>query len=127
MAILLSYEARPFTANASRSAHWTVTSRLTSQWRGAWCIIGRADVPLPPGPCRIIATPYLPNRRHTQDVAACFPAVKAALDGLVDGGLWPDDSAEWVTELTFRPAVYGEGERLQLELIPASAPVFQTR
>lgn len=36
-----------------------------------------------------------------QDVAACNPSVKAAIDGIVDAGVLPDDSSEYVRSITF--------------------------
>jgi hypothetical protein len=38
-----------------------------------------------------------------QDVGACNPAVKAAIDGLVDAGILPDDSPEYVKSLVYLP------------------------
>jgi hypothetical protein len=40
---------------------------------------------------------------RSQDVGACNPAVKAAIDGLVDAGILPDDSPEFVRSLVFLP------------------------
>ena len=67
------------------------------------------------GPCRIIVTPYL-QRRPTQDVGACAPAAKAAIDGLVDAGLWPDDTPTHVVEIVYRTPVIGEGNALQIDV-----------
>jgi hypothetical protein len=36
-----------------------------------------------------------------QDTAACFPAAKAAIDGLVDSGLITDDTPDIVKTITF--------------------------
>lgn len=36
-----------------------------------------------------------PGRRR--DPHNYMPTVKAIIDGLVDAGVWPDDTAEWVT------------------------------
>lgn len=68
-------------------------------------------------PCRIVVTPYL-ARGPRQDIGACFPAAKAAIDGLVDAGCWPDDTPDWVTRLEFRPPVMGQGDGLELRLEP---------
>ena len=40
---------------------------------------------------------------RSQDVGACNPAVKAAIDGLVDAGVLPDDSPEFVKSLVYLP------------------------
>jgi len=39
-----------------------------------------------------------------QDVGACNPSVKAAIDGLVDAGVLPDDSSMFVRSITYLPA-----------------------
>lgn len=51
---------------------------------------------------KIIACPWLKGRR-SQDVAACLPSVKAAIDGLVDAGVLDDDTPEHVRSLSFLP------------------------
>ena len=38
-----------------------------------------------------------------QDVGACNPAVKAAIDGIVDAGVLPDDSSRYMKSLIFLP------------------------
>jgi hypothetical protein len=38
-----------------------------------------------------------------QDVGACNPAVKAAIDGIVDAGVLPDDSSKFLRSLIFLP------------------------
>ena len=65
----------------------------------------------------VYATPLAKDRRWRQDVGACFPAVKAAIDGLVDAGVLPDDNPQFVRALTFYPAEIGDmdGLRLQIE------------
>jgi hypothetical protein len=51
-----------------------------------------------------------------QDVAACVPAVKAAIDGLVDAGVFLDDSPAHVTAVVFKQPERGEPAlRLEIE------------
>lgn len=120
--ITLRYDERPWTANAARSAsHWSVVARKTAKWRSAWRAIGVAHHVLDLGPTIVTATPYLRDGRGAQDVAACFPAVKAALDGLTDAGAWDDDDPSNVVELRFRPPVRGQGDGLELTLEPVDA------
>lgn len=52
---------------------------------------------------RIEATPLHKDGRSPQDIGACAPHVKAAIDGLVDAGLIPDDNPKHLTLLTFDP------------------------
>jgi crossover junction endodeoxyribonuclease RusA len=126
--ITLRFEQRPWTANWARGkGHWVEVARRTAEWRTAWCALGHAHVGRQLRASRVVVTPYLPNRRGQQDTGGCFPAAKAAIDGLVDAGVWPDDTAEWVTELTFRPPVYGMGEALEIEIVPALSATLLTR
>jgi len=45
--------------------------------------------------------------RRSQDIGANFPAVKAAIDGLVDAHVIPDDTPEFLVSLTFLAPVFG--------------------
>jgi hypothetical protein len=62
----------------------------------------------------ITVTPYLPSRRGMQDVAGCYPAAKAAVDGLVDAGVLAGDGPDVVRRITFEAPVIGEGAALVL-------------
>lgn len=41
---------------------------------------------------------YAPDRRR-RDADSLGPFIKAALDGLVKAGVWPDDHSDWVVEV----------------------------
>jgi hypothetical protein len=47
-----------------------------------------------------------------QDTAACNPAVKAAIDGLVDGGLMKDDTPEHLVGVLFLAPVRAKYDRI---------------
>lgn len=65
---------------------------------------------------KITACPWLKGRR-SQDVAACLPSVKAAIDGLVDAGVLVDDTPAHVLSLEFLPPALGaEVDELVLTL-----------
>lgn len=83
-------------------------SRTTIEWRNFYRDQALAlDIPHLME-IHVTATPLHKNRRSPQDVGACFPATKAAIDGLVDAFVVPDDSPEHLTSLTFRaPLVCG--------------------
>jgi hypothetical protein len=55
----------------------------------------------------VIVQPFQAKGR-LQDTAACNPSVKAAIDGLVDASVVPDDTGEFVRQITFLPCVRGE-------------------
>lgn len=63
-------------------------------------------------------------------MGACAPAAKAAIDGIRDAGVWPDDDALYVVELVFSAPVYGEGDALEIRIEPivlAEPGVYLTR
>lgn len=110
---------RPYTTNwALRASRWE-----QRQERGWWRLEGRQRFigegkPATP-PVRVVATPLHRTLGSPQDVGACAPAVKAFLDGLVWGGLLPDDGPEFVAELVFLPPVRGyRDDGLRVEVRP---------
>lgn len=116
---MLRLDERPWTSNWARSTrHWSEVAKRTAAWRHAFEVLARTQIGHPLGPCEVVVTPYLADRRGRQDVGGCFPSAKAALDGCVDGGLWPDDTPDWVVALIFRAPIFGQGDGLELELRP---------
>ena len=64
-------------------------------------------------------------RHPVADTGACFPAVKAAIDGLVDAGVLPGDTGQFVPSITFlAPVRVGKDqvETLTLVLEPDDRP-----
>lgn len=51
-----------------------------------------------------------------------MPAAKAAIDGIVDAGVLPDDTPAHVLSLTFRPPVYGHPDALAVVLLEVDRP-----
>ncbi len=116
----LRFDERPWTANAQRSWHHHQRARTVRRWRQAFALQAR-EAKLPHlDVVEITATPYLATRRSQQDVGACFPAAKAAIDGLVDAHVIPDDTPDHVITLTFRAPVVGQGDGLELVVSEAT-------
>ena len=126
MSWTLRHNERPWTANSARAAsHWSKNADRTKKWRTAFQLLALEQQIPPLGPSRIIVTPYL-QRGPIQDVGACAPAAKAAIDGLVDAGLWPDDTPTHVTEIVYRAPILGQGNALVIEIqsvIQANGPL----
>ena len=79
--------------------HWAQKSKISRAWRDAASDAADEHIDpalygyLPPS----LVTVHLPvkgNRRR--DPHNWFPTIKPIIDGLVDAGLWPDDTPEWV-------------------------------
>lgn len=82
--------------NSNDRLHWRKKAPLTALWREA----GRLSVPdhIKPftGRVRVTATIHKP-RNNRYDAGNFYPTAKAACDGaLVDSGLLPDDSNEYL-------------------------------
>lgn len=86
----------PWSINAERTKHWSWRARHVKWWRSA--AAGAAWVanagPQPPSTVHV-SLPF--ERAARRDPSNYLPPVKALIDGLVDpGGMWPDDTPEYV-------------------------------
>jgi hypothetical protein len=113
--------ARPLTVNVARTLHHQTWGTRNRETRGRWHYLAlEAKVPR----LERIAVEVLPlhaDRRSPQDVAACAPAAKAAIDGLVDAGVLADDDAPHLASITFLPPEVGgvDGMALRFWEVPA--------
>jgi crossover junction endodeoxyribonuclease RusA len=82
--------------NLNSREHWAPRARKTKAWRTAACLAARAAKVGPQGPAAVRVTiPF--SRGARRDPHNFVPTVKAVIDGLVDAGLWPDDTPAFVT------------------------------
>lgn len=95
------------TINTLRNMHHAVFAKRNAYWRdgfhAAALVKGSAMTW-----CDITVDHIKPTRRNI-DVAACVPAAKAGIDGIVLAGVLPDDTPEYVRTLTFNAPVYQQG------------------
>lgn len=104
---VLEFNQRPWTTNKERSQNRFRRSEMTKMWRDAFHVLAKAQR-IPPMKW-ITVTVYLHQKTgRMQDVGGCQSSAKAAIDGLVDAGVLPDDSAEYVRSLTFLPPMKGK-------------------
>lgn len=105
----LEYGSRPWTTNKDRTMHHHERAKLVKTWRETYKgLAEKAGIP-PLKVFAIEAYPKLKDRR-LQDTAACNPAVKAAIDGIIDAGVAPDDSNEWLKWIKFYPCEVTPGQ-----------------
>jgi hypothetical protein len=102
----LEHHGRILTVNAERAANRWVRAEFVREWRQAFALLARQSKVPPLAWCDIAAHPSQ-ARGRLQDTAACLPAVKAAVDGIVDAGIVPDDDGKHVRTITFHPARRG--------------------
>lgn len=88
--------------------HWRRRASDVKLWRRAAYFAARAyDQP----PSMVCVTLDVPDARR-RDPANYFATVKPIVDGLVDAGLWPDDTPEWVTVVEPTLRIVGRGQPL---------------
>lgn len=111
------HHAKPWTTNAERRGNRFDRAKLTREWREAFCWLARQQRIPRLAMIRVTAYPTQ-ARGPLQDTAACNPAVKAAIDGLVDAGVVADDTGAHVSEIVFLPARRGpDALHLQIDEI----------
>ena len=96
----LEYQKRPWTTNFERSKNRWVRAELTKEWRTAFCLLAK-QAKIPPLQTIEVDVKVFQKGGRLQDVASCNPAVKAAIDGLVDAGVLVDDSPEFLRSIKF--------------------------
>lgn len=105
---ILFYGERPWTLNAERTWHYHKRAKIVKEWRDAFCEeASRLGIPVLDR-VSVEALPILPTRR-LQDPANCFPAVKAAIDGLVDAKVIEDDNPNFIDSIKFYSPSYVKG------------------
>ena len=115
---VLIHHERPFTTNAERTWNPYLRARTVKEWRTAFHLLAISNkLPRPfKDPVVISAMPVLRDRRR-QDVGACYPAVKAAIDGLVDAGVLLEDNPDYVASIVFvRPELAAKADALVLRI-----------
>lgn len=107
--LILSFPAPtvPLSINRARGRHWAANARLTEPWRDMALVAMRQSLAKKwanPAPFAQTRTPVsiqveLPFRTAARRDAHNYVGtnVKAVVDGLIRGGLVPDDTPEWVT------------------------------
>jgi hypothetical protein len=103
----VTYDQKPWTTNAERAGNRWERATLVKQWRTAFFYLAKQHKIPPLLDVDIIAVPHQKNGR-LQDVGACNPAVKSAIDGLVDAHVMQDDSPKYLKSVTFLQPVRAE-------------------
>jgi hypothetical protein len=111
---------RPWTANAERKFHHMKRAQTVRATRERWAWLALAERIPRLERIEVIAAPLAKDRRWRPDVAACYPAVKAAIDGLVDARVILDDDDSRLASIKFLPVeVVGyDGLRLTIKEAP---------
>ena len=98
-ALRISFPMPAETLTMNQRYHWTRQRRIARQWRlatGLAAVSSGQQLLLPPS-WVLLSLPFTVNRRR--DPHNYAPVLKHCVDGLVDAGLWPDDTPEWLTTI----------------------------
>jgi hypothetical protein len=112
----LTYESRPWTLNVERQGNRWKRAKLVGEWRPSFRLLA---LEAKMRPCSSIAVTVWPEVRHgggMPDTAACVGAAKAAIDGVVDAGVLPDDGPVYVKRLTFMAPIVSGRDALTLDV-----------
>lgn len=82
--------------NMNDRLHWAVKMRRTRDWRTAAGYAALAAIGYTLPPCWVHLTLPVRDQRR-RDPMNYAPTLKAVVDGMVDAGLWADDTPEFVT------------------------------
>ena len=109
MNIILTYDRKPVTTNKERAGNRWERAASTREWRDAFAWIAKRERVPQMRWINVTVQPFQ-KRGRLQDTAACNPSVKAAIDGLVDAGVVPDDTGDYVRQITFLPCRRGDDQ-----------------
>lgn len=87
--------------NVNKRQHGRAAAGQVKAWRDAANVQARAAKLPALGRARIVATLHFSDRKRRDD-HNYFPTIKAIIDGLVDYGLLPDDSREYLVGVELR-------------------------
>lgn len=101
--IVIHIPLRPWTVNAERTMHYRKRTKLIRAYRkaardAAWGM-GSLQCPV-----SVDVSLFLRGRR-SQDTGACYGALKAAVDGLVDARVLAGDTHEHISAITMHAPV----------------------
>lgn len=113
MCSAVRYNKRPWTINAERRMHYQTRAALVREWRESFMILARANsVPIYDKAVLIVQPHHI--KGPLQDVDACHPAAKAAIDGLVDAGVLKGDGPAHVIEIRYMASLPDSSEGLSI-------------
>ena len=120
--LTVTFHAPDESMNLNQRWHWAKQARVTRRWRDTAAyaaVVAARGIPLPLGPSTIRTTIAVYGRLR-RDPANYTPTVKACVDGLVDAGLWPDDTPDWVETIEPRLRVIQRGmpQTIDIEITP---------
>lgn len=101
--------------NANQRLHWRRRAELTKNLRTLVWLLAR-DAGVPALRRAHVVAEYRPPDRRRRDVHNLYPSAKAAVDGLIDAGVLPDDSDRYLVGPDMRFGGIEPGGQLLLHI-----------
>lgn len=120
----LTFPEKPWTVNAQHNMHWAKLAPLRKRWREAFKVLALA-AKIPPLDRISVSVHLTTATRRMADTGACYGAVKAAIDGLVDAGVVPDDRGQEVAWITLWPPEHTGADSLRLVVAAVPLPAAE--
>jgi crossover junction endodeoxyribonuclease RusA len=125
MTLVVEFDIPAKCLTMNQRLHWAQKAKISRLWRDAACEGCRAmdwyvdpreyPATTPLEPC--LVTVHLPEKgNRRRDPHNWFPTIKPIIDGLVDAGLWPDDTPEWVR--CTEPVLEVNGDKVRVHMEP---------
>lgn len=103
--------------NANQRLHWAQKAKLTKRVRAATCWYALAKKLDKTRPSIIVQLTWVVTDKRRRDSDNIYPTFKAMCDGLVDAGIVPDDTPEYMDKraptIRYEPGGFA---RLELEV-----------
>ncbi len=112
----LVHNARAWTLNSERTAHkghWTKKSAQNAEWRYAFFIYAK-QAKIPKLKSIDVEVRQICPTRRMPDPVSCVGAAKAAIDGVTEAGVIPNDTGRYVHSVKFYAPELGERDQLIL-------------
>jgi crossover junction endodeoxyribonuclease RusA len=97
-------EGSLLTLNRERTQHWSKRAEHTSRWRHLAMVTAR-NAHIGQHTRIMLAVQPVQARGPLADIGAHWPTVKAAIDGLVDAQVIPDDTPTHLVDVDMRPPI----------------------
>lgn len=122
--IEISFDApwEPWSINMERTKHWSWRAKRARDYRLCAMVATRElSIGMQP-PSHIEVQLPFDKASNRRDPSNYLPAVKSIVDGLVDAGLWKDDTAEYVS---ISEPVLKKGGQVVVRIVDRGAKVFE--
>lgn len=111
---------KPVLENRFRSLHFRAQAQVRREWRAAFYWEARRQkIGLLDYPVNVVVQHEF-NKGTRPDTVSCVHIYKAGQDGLVDAGLFSDDSPKYIRNVIFCPPEKTDRNAVTLSLMPIS-------